>query len=235
MAYPSGISFTGDLSPKEMEVIVAQANIITAVRGQVIYVPGETGEVLYLLKRGSVQLYFLSADGRKLIIHTIGPMTFFGEMEMVGQQMRDMFAEAAEGCLICVMKRVEVERLILETPQVLLRMLKEMGRCMYFTQQRLSDCVFKTIRARIAKLLLNLSSNGARAIRGPRHQDLAELLGIHRETVSTTLGQLRDSGVIELRRKEISILNRQKLLALAKEETHGKGREATRTREPFSC
>jgi CRP-like cAMP-binding protein len=193
-------------------------------KGQMIYRPGETGEVLYLVKKGSVQVYCLSAEGRKLIMQIIGPMTFFGEMEVVGQKMHGLFAEAAEGCLICVMGRMDVERLVLANRRVMLRMLEDTGRRMYLTQQRFSDCLFKTLPGRIATLLLNLSGNTTRAIKGPRHQDLAELLGIHRESVSSTLGQLRNAGIIELRRREISIIDRQKLLALAKEETRQKKR-----------
>lgn len=219
VAYLSAMSIFRDLSPKEMQMVVDSTVMKTARKGRIIYMPEETGEVLFLLKKGTVHLYRLSSEGRKLIIETAGPMTFFGEMSFVGQKMYDLFAEAAEDCLVCVMSRADVERLILSKPQVALRMMEEIGRRMHDAQERLGDSAFKGIPARIASLLLKLSQDGARPVTGTRHQDLADMLGVYRETVSSTLGQLRDEGIIDLSRKEITILDAERLREKAEDET----------------
>ena len=218
IAYLSAMRVFRDLSMDEMKMIDATTVMTTAPKGKMIYMPGEGSEILFFLKKGSVNLYRLSSEGRKLIIQTVGPMTFFGEMAVVGQKMYDLFAEAAEECTVCVMRRADVERLLLSKPKVALRMLEEIGQRMHDAQERLGDTAFKSVLARLATLLLNLSDNGTRTIKGARHQDLADRLGIYRETVSDSLGELRDEGIIELGRKEINIRSVEKLREISEEE-----------------
>ncbi len=218
IAYLSAMSIFRDLSPDETKMVENSTVMTTAQKGKLIYQPGETGEVLFLLKHGSVHLYRLSSEGRKFIVQTVGSMTFFGEMAAIGQKMYDLFAEAAEDCLVCVMGRADVERLILSKPQVALRMLEEIGQRMHEAQERLGDSAFKGVPARVATLLLRLSNEGAQPIKGMRHQDLADMLGLYRETVTTTLDHLRDEGLIEISRKEISLRNLERLRDVAEEE-----------------
>ncbi len=218
LAYLSAMRIFRDLSLDEIKMIEKSTVMKTLHKGKMIYMPGETGEVLFLLKEGFVHLYRLSAEGRKLIIQTVGPMSFFGEMSIIGQRMHTLFAEAAEDCLVCVMSRTDVERLILAKPQVALRMIEEIGLRLYDIRERLGDCTFKGVSARVASLLLTLSHDGASPLAGARHQDLADMLGVYRETVSSTLGHFRDEGIIELNRKEISIVNAERLREIAEEE-----------------
>ena len=92
--YLSAIEVFQDLSRKEMEAMDRAITMNTCRQGKLFYIPGDTGEVLFLLKRGRVQLYRLSPEGKKLIVVTLGPGTFFGEMALVGQGMHKTFAEA---------------------------------------------------------------------------------------------------------------------------------------------
>lgn len=218
IAYLSAMRIFRDLSPEEVKMIEASTVMTTTPKGKMIYMPGETGEVLFLLKKGSVHLYRLSSEGRKLIVQTVEPMTFFGEMALVGQNMHDLFAEAAEECTICVMSRADVERLLMMKPRVALRMLEEVSRRMHDAQERLGDSAFKGVPARVASLLLSLSDNGSKPLQGARHQDLADMMGVYRETVSNALGSFRDEGIIDLSRKEISILDPKRLREKAGEE-----------------
>lgn len=207
-----------DLSPDEMKMITRSTVRTSAPEGKMIYMPGETREVLFLLCEGSVHLYRLSSEGRKFIVQTIGPMTFFGEMALLGQNMQDLYAEAAEDSTICVMSRTDVEKLILWKPRVAIRMLEEIGERMHDVQKRLGDSALKRGPARVAALLLKLSDYGAQPIRGTSHQALADMIGIYRETMTIRLDHLRDQGIIVIGRKEISIVNLQRLRQVAEEE-----------------
>ena len=124
IGYLSKTDLFQDLTPPELAEIERKITMHTCDRGRVFYLPGETGEVLYILKEGRVQLYRLSAEGRKLVIATLEPGTIFGEMSMIGQGMYDAFAEAAEPCTICVMRRRDVDALIRGKPQIALRLLE---------------------------------------------------------------------------------------------------------------
>jgi CRP-like cAMP-binding protein len=218
IAYLTAMRIFRDLSKEEVSMIEKSIVMTTAKKGKLVYMPGEATEVLFLLKTGSIQIYRLSSEGRKFIIETVKPMTFFGEMPSVGQNMQGLFAEAAEDSLVCVMGRADVERLILSKPKVGLRMMQEIGQRLHSSQEKLGDSAFKGIPARVATLLLSLSLQGKQPIEGIGHQDLADMIGVYRETVTNALGEFKEAGLIDLGRKRVLVVDPEKLTAIAEEE-----------------
>ncbi len=85
IAYLSAMRIFRDLSPDEMKMVESSTVMTTAHKGKLIYQPGETGEVLFLLKNGAVHLYRLSAEGRKFIVQTVGPMTSSARWQRLGR------------------------------------------------------------------------------------------------------------------------------------------------------
>ena len=216
MRYLSELAVFQDLSPREMEELNRITTMSTVQRGRVFYRPEEPGEVMFILKEGRVQLYRISPEGKKLVITTLGPHTLFGEMALLGTKMHNTFAEAVDGCLICVMSRTDLERLILSKPQVALRILDITGKRLREAEERLDNMAFKGIPARLASLLLRLSSEqDSDTINGLTHQDLAESVGTYRETATKVLNDLKSQGLIEIGRKRIMILDRDGLEEVA--------------------
>ncbi|MCS7220165.1 MAG: Crp/Fnr family transcriptional regulator [Anaerolineae bacterium] len=215
LAYLQEMEIFQDLSPKEMAELDRITTVSSVEKGKVFYRPEEIGEVLFILKQGRVQLYRISPEGKKLVIATLGPGSIFGEMALIGQQMHNTFAEAIEDCQICVMSRTDLERLILNKPQIALRVLEITGRRLRAAEERLKDMAFKGIPARLASLLLRLAEEQGDVITGLTHQDLAESVGTYRETATQVLNDLKAQGIIDIGRKRITILNRQALRAIA--------------------
>lgn len=206
-----------ELSDRDMAELDRVITLTNVSRGRVFYQPEDLGEVLFLIKQGRVQLYRISPEGKKLVIATLGPGALFGEMALLGQQMHSAFAEALEDCLILVMSRADLERLILSKPAVGLRMLEMTGRRLNDAEARLEDMAFKGIPARLASLLLRLADErGANDIVGLTHQDLAETIGTYRETATQVLNDMKLAGLIEIGRKRIGILDRARLGELAR-------------------
>ena len=216
MKHLSELEVFRDLTAREMEELNRITTMSTVTKGRVFYRPEEPGEVLFILKEGRVQLYRISPEGKKLVITTLGPHTLFGEMALLGTKMHNTFAEAVEDCLICVMSRTDLERLILNKPQVALRILDITGKRLREAEERLENMAFKGIPARLASLLLRLSTEQkSDEIVGLTHQDLAESVGTYRETATQVLNDLKGQGLIEIGRKRINILNKEGLAAVA--------------------
>lgn len=216
LKYLSELAVFQDLSPREMQELNRITTMSTVPRGRVFYRPEEPGEVLFILKEGAVQLYRISPEGKKLVITTLGPHTLFGEMALLGTKMHNTFAEAIEDCLICVMSRTDLERLILNKPQVALRILEITGKRLREAEERLENMAFKGIPARLASLLLRLAAEqGNNEITGLTHQDLAESVGTYRETATQVLNDLKSQGFIEIGRKRITILESERLAEVA--------------------
>jgi CRP-like cAMP-binding protein len=216
LRYLSELTVFQDLSPREMQELNRIITMSTVPRGRVFYRPEEPGEVLFILKEGRVQLYRISPEGKKLVITTLGPHTLFGEMALLGTKMHNTFAEAIDDCLICVMSRTDLERLILSKPQVALRILEVTGKRLREAEERLENMAFKGIPARLASLLLRLADEqDNEEISGLTHQDLAESVGTYRETATQVLNDLKAQGLIEIGRKRIKVLDAGRLAEIA--------------------
>lgn len=198
-----------DLSEDDVGRIDRSTTMTTCKPGRVFYAPEETGEVLFLLKQGRVQLYRLSPDGKKLVVAELGPGAIFGEMSLVGQGMHNTFAESVTDCTICVMSRQDVRRLIQANPPVALRFLEAMAHRLQEAETKLEELAFKDIPSRLAGLLLDLAAKtpGEDRVTGYTHQDLAEILGTYRETTTQILSAFKSSGWIRVQRKRIDLLD----------------------------
>lgn len=214
VAYLSDTDIFQDLSARELEELDRVTAMSTCRRGKVFYTPGETGEVLFILKRGRVNLYRINPDGKKLVTATIGPGTVFGEISLLGQRMHDTFAEAAEECTLCVMSRSDVEHLLLTKPRVCLRFMELIANRLREVEARMETVAFKSVPARLAASILELA-DGHRQVTGVSHQDLAEMVGTYRETVTRILNEFRTDGYIDLGRLNVAILQPDALREIA--------------------
>ncbi|MFQ6058548.1 MAG: Crp/Fnr family transcriptional regulator [Anaerolineae bacterium] len=215
LSYLSEIDIFRDLTPEEMDWVANIATMTTCEPGKVFYMPEETGEALFLLKKGKVQIYRISPEGKKLVIATLSPGTIFGEMSLTGTGMHNTFAEAVEECTLCVMSRADLERILLDKPKVALRIVETLGKRLKEAEARLEDIAFKSIPARLASLLLRLMEEHGRSIVGYTHQDLAEMIGTYRETTTQTLNNFKRQGLLSIGRKRLEILSPEGLKKIA--------------------
>ena len=195
---------------EEMREVERVTSTRTFPRGAVIYTPGETGEALFLLREGAVQIYRMSPEGRKLVIAHLLPHSFFGEMTCIGQGMYDTFAEATEDSTIVTMNCEVLNRLLINKPEIARRILEAFGRRVLEAERQLEDIAFKGMAARVAALLLREAGDGDEVV-GLSHQDIAERLGVYRETATNALNELKSASIIRIGRKRISIIDRERL------------------------
>ncbi|CAA9560858.1 MAG: hypothetical protein AVDCRST_MAG59-2574 [uncultured Thermomicrobiales bacterium] len=202
------------LSGAERQWLAESTTMVSCERGRVFYAPDEPGEVVFILKRGRVDLYRVAPDGRKLVVATLGAHTIFGEMGLLGQAMYGCFAEAAEESLICVLSRSDLQGLIRPNPEVGLRLLAEIGGRLQRREEELEALAFRGLPARLASLLLR-EADAYGTVAGYSHQELAERLGTYRETVSQVLGRFRGEGLVAVEPRRIRLLDRDALEARA--------------------
>ena len=194
----------------EMTEIGERLPMATADRGSLIYTPGETPDALFLLKSGNVRIYRLAEDGRKLVLATVGPGTAFGEMSLLGQSMTGSFAEAIDDCTVCVMSQVDIESLMEEHPAVAVRLVQLMSSRLRQAEDQLEQLAFRSVPARLGRLLLTLG-NASDEVEGHSHQELADMIGTSRETVSRALVEFKAEGLVEIERRCVRLLNRAAL------------------------
>jgi len=203
-----------DLSPGEMDAIAAAAPMKTYVAGELLFSPHNRVEALFILKRGRVRIFRVSADGRALTTAIMTPGTIFGEMVLLGQRMYDNYAEALDEAVVCVMNRVDVQRFLLSDPRIAARITAILGQRLVDMERRLSDTVFKSVPQRIATTLATLAGQERRYLVGSRapvvaltHEQIAALVGTSRETATKILDNFADRGLVRLGRGRITLLD----------------------------
>ncbi len=224
--YLRDVDIFQDLTPDEVEVLGNRAPMKMVEAGATFYSPEDASEVLFILKSGRVRIYRLSPDGKALTTAIIEAGTIFGEMAILGQGMHDSYAESMTPCVLCLMSRDDVKHLLLGDVRIALRITETMGRRLLEAERRLSDFAFKSLPERIATILVTLvESEPPRLSIWPgrtsrpelrfTHEQLAEMVGTHRETATKVLNEWREQGLIELKRGKVVLLDLEALRRLS--------------------
>ena len=212
------IKLFSDLPDREMQRVEAVTRMESVKRRQFIYLPGDPARTVYLLKVGRVKLSRVNEDGKELTLAILEPGEIFGELEVLEGTQRDTLAEALDDVSICVMQRSDFEAMLKKDSNTNIRLTKLIGLRLKKIESRIEDLVFKDVPARLAHLLFELSKefgvqeNGQTRLNVKfSHQELANLIGSTRETVTATLGDFKRRGLIAFDGRRLVILREKEL------------------------
>jgi CRP/FNR family transcriptional regulator, cyclic AMP receptor protein len=210
------------LTPPESQRLEANSNLRSFAQREIIYFPGEAGQTVLVLARGRVKIKSVTPDGRESILAFIDEGELFGELAILDASPRGEFAEALEPSQVLAIPRDDIVWLMSRRPEVALHITKLFGLRLRRVENRLRNILFRSNRERVVALLLELlDTHGQKETDGWEirlrlsHQDLANLIGATRETVTVTLGQMQREGLIEIRRQKIRILKRARMMTEA--------------------
>jgi len=211
-----------DMEWAQREQLYKLMNSATYSTGQIFYSPDEPGEQLFVLQSGRVRIYKLSPEGRALTLTILEPVTVFGEMSLVGHRLHDSFAEAMTDCVIGVIKRDTLRQMIENSPVLARCFMELIGQRLREIESKLADVAFKSVSERLATVLLNMASMAETQLDTMipevvryTHQQLAELIGSYRETVTKAIGEFRETGLIRIEEDTIYLTDVKRLQQLA--------------------
>ncbi len=187
-------------------------------RNQMIYMPTDKSNSVMLLASGRVKIYHVTGDGKQALLAIIDPGELFGELAIFGTPQREEFAEAMEASVVVNIPREEIQRLMIEHPNVTLEVTRLMGLRRQRYERRLKSLLFRSNRERLVHLLLELAekygrstSEGLRLDIKISHQDLANIIGSTRETVTVVLGELQAERLLAIKKRQIFLINLERL------------------------
>ena len=190
-------------------------------RGEPIYLPADQANSVLLLASGRAKICHLTPDGKQSILAFIDPGEVFGELAIFDSDQRDEYAEAVESSTVVMIPADLIQELVERLPNLSLGITKLFGLRRKRVEQRLKNLLFLSNRERLTHLLLELAEQyGVETVDGIRlgiqlsHQDLANVIGSTRETVTVVLGELQNEGLLTIGRRRIIIRNVQKLANL---------------------
>lgn len=218
--YLKRIELFKGLPADEMERIEKTTRMEKICRKGHIFFPGQ-GRFIYFLKSGRVRLYRVLKDGKEWTIDYLEPGDTFGELSLIEDHTYDTAAQAVEESYVCVMKREDLERLLERYPPLAVRITKLIGFRLKRIESRIEDLLYRDVPRKLSSTLLRLASEyGVKDSRGIllriklSHNDLAKLIGSSRETVTLSIKEFKEKGLIEVSNRMIVIKDKEALASL---------------------
>jgi CRP-like cAMP-binding protein len=183
-------------------------------KGNIILMEEEFGDTLFILNEGSVKITRLSDDGREVILSILGEGDFFGEMSIFDGENRSANVIALEDTSVLILKRGDFLDLLEKHPKIAIVLLQEMAMRLRRSDQQIEGLSLSDAENRIAMSLLRLAEDLGVIKQGqvvienlPYQQDIANMAGTSRETVSRMLTLLQRKGYIQKRGRRLTITN----------------------------
>lgn len=191
-------------------------------RRRVVYLPGDPGTWVYFVLAGRVKISKVTRDGKELTLALRTPGELFGELAILEGGPREEMAEVVENATVAQIERKVFQELAQNNPVLSSRMVRVLLSRQRDLANKIEYLMFKDVHSKLAELLLSLS--GEYGVEHPRgtlvamkitHQEMANLIGSTRETVSLTLSQFKRQKLVQSDGRKVIVLDRAGLQALA--------------------
>lgn len=194
-------------------------------QGATIFAEGTPSGSIYVLESGLVKLISLSEKGQETTLHILKPGDVFGEL-LLSQEKRAFTAIVVEDALVTMIPREDFLKLLSRAPDVALNFIRVLSKRLARVEKGLAESSHTWSYHRLAKVLLHLSeqygeevSTGTLIKLRLTHEDLANLIGTTRETVTTQLNRFSQMGLLNRRARQI-IVTRPRLSEFIRSEEH---------------
>jgi CRP-like cAMP-binding protein len=210
-----------DAPPDTLAQLAAAAQTQSYRARQVVYLPGDRAASVHFIASGRVKVSKVTRDGKELTLAYRTSGDFFGETCLLEGGPREEMVEAMENTMSVELDRAGLDHLLANHAPVAYPFARALIDRWRALQTKVEQLVFKDVGSKLAELLLRLGSeHGIEHRRGLvlglkiTHQEMANLIGSTRETVSLTLSQFKRKGFIYTEGRKVILADREGLRAL---------------------
>jgi len=186
-------------------------------KDSVIFLEQESGSALFVIAKGKVKVSRVSDDGREIILTILRESDFFGEMAIIDGFARSANVTAMEDSELFIIQRTDFMNLLYERPEVSIALLLELTKRLRAADVKIKSLSLKDAEGKVATVILQLADDMGKIRQGlveiekiPLQQDLANMAGTSRETISRTLHSFSKKNLIEMDGNKLRILDYQK-------------------------
>jgi CRP/FNR family transcriptional regulator/CRP/FNR family cyclic AMP-dependent transcriptional regulator len=167
-------------------------------RGKTIVEEDLPGDYMYVIRQGRVKVTKLSGDGREKILEFLGEGDFFGEMSLLDSAPRSASVKALSETRILALSRKDFLDALRRSPDLAMAVIQELTRRLRQVDEQASSLSFQRVKERTVGLLVRLAketgAGGRRATPVLTHQQIADMIGTSRETVTRVIKGLKEEG-----------------------------------------
>jgi CRP/FNR family cyclic AMP-dependent transcriptional regulator len=160
---------------------------------------GLPGDYMYVIREGRVKVTKASDDGREKIMNFLESGSFFGDMALLANDVRSASVKTLESARLLALSRRDFIDLLRQSPDLALAVIEELTNRLRETNEQASSLSFQGVKERTRGLFQRISRSDA-GLTGERrtpaltHQQIADMIGTSRETVTRAIKQLKDDG-----------------------------------------
>ncbi len=191
--------FSG-LQEAELQAIGSRTNTRVFPRNAIIVNEGDQTDSLYIVISGRVKVFSSDEEGKEVVLNTIGPGEYFGEVALLDEQPRSASVIALESAKLAMIPRADFLRYLNEYPPLATNLLKTLARRMRTETENIKTLALMDVYGRVAKTLLDLAAekDGKLVTERITHKEIANMVGASREMVGRILKDLRKGGYISV-------------------------------------
>ncbi len=212
--------FLSSLSPTELGKLMSCARRISPMKREVVFAAGDSAESVFILVSGCIKLYQLSPNGKEIILWFSFPGELFGVAETVRGIQREIFAEANVDSQLLVLSQDDFIEFFRVHPEAAMRAIGILSARIRTLGSSFVDLAADDVETRLIRLLLRFAAGALpRPCDSPTsgkeiclnigvtHNDLANMIGASRQTVTSTLAGFRRLGLVNLMDRHIHIVD----------------------------
>lgn len=195
------------LSNQAIYDIVTAGHVRHFKTGSILFHEGEACAGLFVLFSGHIHLYKMGVQGQEAIINSIKPVIMFNEVPVLDGGVNTVSAAAVQNCVTWVISSEKFHHLMDKYPELGTGLLKIMAKRNRLLFNRYEDLFSRPVIARLAKVLIYLSDDGRKSIDRYQvnNQKLAALAATVPEAISRSIKTMKEDGIIEVTRDELSV------------------------------
>jgi len=212
------MSVFSNLNEEEISLICQKAVQRNYEKGQFIFFENDNDKKLYLLSSGRVKLTIMSPEGREKVLTILQEGDIFGEISFFDHNPHPVTAEVVEDTLLLVISWSDLEKIIMQKPSLALKIIEALAKKTRLLTSQIREMVFQDAGGRLAAMLQRFAgdfgqevSDGIRIELVLTHQEIANLLGTSRVTVTKFLNNFMDRKIIRIENRKIIILDSEAL------------------------
>ncbi len=217
-AFLREVSLFKDLSDDELRKLESVLEERSFRKNDIVFRAHEPGSTLFVIKRGRVKVSMNDRNGREIILGILGVGDFFGEMSLLDREPRSATVSSLEPCQALILSREQFLQFIPRHPEVVMKMLTTLSLRLRKTDEKISRLVFADAYEKVAAVLMEIIDErkipldiGTEVPLSLTRKELAELVGLSRETLTRVIADFQKAGLVRIDRRCIAITNPVKL------------------------
>ena len=206
----ASVPLLADLTPQEFQALAERARLCTHPKGAQIFVENQQATGFHVLADGLVKICHFTTEGREMVLHLIRPGGTFGEAALFQGGTFPASAVAMRASRSLLLPGPFFMELVRGNPDLALRIIATLSLRLRMFTRKLESRHLREAPQRLAAYLLHRSrlDGGTPSVRLDTSREvLASMLGTARETLSRTLTRLVELGAVEVRGREVLLLD----------------------------